>query len=136
MGNKIYTVGSKTTKRGSTFADLGLKRGKPIGKSVDIHAIRGALHNIFSWKPGERILDPAFGNGLYRTLFEPMSTELHDRQVNILRTMFSYEPRVKIETLDVIPDALNQSVHIVVSYSIPKLGVAEIYEQTVAAQGN
>ncbi len=135
MGNKIYTIGSKTTKRGNVYADLSLKRDKPIGKAVDIHAIRGALHNIFSWKPGERILDPAFGNGLYRTLFEPMSTELHDRQVNILRSMFAYEPRVTIETLDVIPDAMNQQVHIVVSYSVPKLGIAEIYEQTVSAQG-
>lgn len=133
MANKIITLGTKVTKRGKSFADLGLKAGKPVGKTVDLMAIRGALKNIFTWKPGERILDPAFGNGLYRTLFEPMSSELHGRQIAILRNMMAYEPRVRIETLDVIPDAIHQRVNVVIAYSVPELGVSEIFEQTVHA---
>lgn len=131
MANKVVTVGQKKTKRGRTYADIALKKDQPIGKAVDLFAIRQALDNIFTWTPGERILDPAFGNWLYKTLFEPMSSELHARQLSIVRRMMSYEPRIRIETLDVIPDPLNQQVNVVISYSVPALGISEIYQQTV-----
>ena len=134
MANIVINLAEKKTKHGTTYADLEFKKQKPLGKSVDLLAIRGALHNIFSWKPGERILDPAFGNGLYRTLFEPMSSELHGRQLAMVRRMLSYEPRIHVETLDVIPDPMRQTVNIVISYSIPKLGISEVYEQTVSAR--
>ena len=134
MANIVINLAQKKTKHGTTYADLDLKKNRPLGKSVDLLAIRGALHNIFAWRPGERILDPAFGNGLYRTLFEPMSSELHGRQLAMVRQMLAYEPRINVETLDVIPDPMRQSANIVISYSVPQLGISEVYEQTVSAR--
>ena len=41
-----------------------------VDKLVNVNAIKNSLHNIFSWTPGERILNPEFGSKLRKLLYE------------------------------------------------------------------
>lgn len=52
--------------------------------NVDLRAIKAALKNIFSFYPGQEILNPEFGNKLYKYIYEPMSDLV---EVDIKRTI-------------------------------------------------
>jgi len=41
-----------------------------IANSVDVQAVHNSINNIFSWIPGERILNPEFGSNLHTLLYE------------------------------------------------------------------
>ena len=58
---------------GYKFKDIRLDLEKDESKrdfrdSLDIEAVKNSVINIFTWRPGERILLPEFGNNLYRFL--------------------------------------------------------------------
>ena len=67
---------NETNRRGYTYRDVDYNfvldaRGYDFNNFDDINAIRNGLVNIFSWRRGERIILPEFGNTLYRFLYEP-----------------------------------------------------------------
>jgi len=41
-----------------------------LGKLVNVKAVTNSIHNIFTWTPGERILNPEFGSRLKKYLYE------------------------------------------------------------------
>lgn len=77
-----------------------LKDGYAVSRDVNVQAVQNSLHNIFSWFVGERVLDPEFGNRLYRYLYEGL-TDINIEQVvaEIQNSVSKYEPRVHIEEL-------------------------------------
>jgi len=40
-----------------------------IDKNIDERAIKTSLYNIFSWAPGERVINPEFGSKLMKYLY-------------------------------------------------------------------
>ena len=52
-----------------------------LGKLVNVKAVQNSIHNIFTWIPGERILNPEFGSRLKKYLYEGI-TPLTEEQVN------------------------------------------------------
>ena len=44
--------------------------GYKIARNINVKAVQQAVHNIFSWLPGERIINPEFGTNLRRYLYE------------------------------------------------------------------
>ena len=44
--------------------------GYKIAKNINVKAVQQAIHNIFSWLPGERVLNPEFGTKLKQYLYE------------------------------------------------------------------
>ena len=71
-----------------------------IGKLVDVDAVKNAVHNIFTWIPGERILDPEFGNKVRTYLYEGI-TEFSSEQIiaEINHAVQKYEPRATIDSV-------------------------------------
>jgi hypothetical protein len=51
-----------------------------VANLKDIEAIKNSLHNIFTWIPGERILNPEFGCNLRRLLYNGI-TEFNKEQI-------------------------------------------------------
>jgi phage baseplate assembly protein W len=43
------------------------------------------LHNIFTWRPGERVLNPEFGSRLYQLLYEGIIPETEEQIVAEIR---------------------------------------------------
>lgn len=116
--SKPYIYKDLSLSSDSTNADIN----KNIGSLTDIEAVKSGLSNIFSFHPGERILLPDFGNGLYKYLYEPIndytSTTIGEE---ILTMITRWEPRVKILNVNVeaVPD--DNEYRISIYYTIPTL---------------
>lgn len=67
--------------------------------------IRESIMVILKTEPGERITLPDFGAGLNRFLFEPNNAATHVLiEQAISRALASWEPRIKVESIDVLTD--------------------------------
>jgi uncharacterized protein len=86
--------------------------------------IREAIQVILLTEDRERINLPAFGGGLGQFLFEPNTVMTrHLIQDRITTTLASWEPRIRIESVDVLPDPDD-----------PQAAIATITYQLVATQ--
>jgi phage baseplate assembly protein W len=83
------------------------------------------LHNIFTWRPGERILNPEFGSRLYTLLYEGITPETEERIAAEIRSCVSeWEPRVQIteiRDISTIDETENNTIHLEVIFIIPSL---------------
>lgn len=86
--------------------------------------IRQNFKNLILTSPGERIMEPNFGVGLYNFLFEPLSGETMDKLVEkITEQKDVYMPSVNIEVIDFITSDENSNlaynqVQVVIQYNI------------------
>ena len=120
MANKVLNYSPKQNPSASTtetYKDINmvskadLKRWVnvnptyTVGKLVDVNAVRNAIHNIFSWIPGERILDPEFGNKIRQYLYEGITDTTSEQiTVEIQHAVKKYEPRAEIDGIQRIDD--------------------------------
>ena len=80
-----------------------------VNKLIDVAAVKNAIHNIFSWIPGERILDPQFGNKIRRYLYDSISDTTTEQIIAEIRhAVQKYEPRAEIDSIQRIED--NQDI--------------------------
>jgi uncharacterized protein len=67
--------------------------------------IREAIRIILMTELGERIRLPTFGAGLGRFLFEPNTTTTREQvKDRIAKALGAWEPRVRVQAVDVGPD--------------------------------
>ena len=102
-----------------------------LQKLVNVNAIKNSIHNIFSWTPGERILNPEFGSNLRKLLYEGI-TDFNQEQIiaEIRHSVSQWEPRVQIDNivrLTDVDDKENNTVHLRIIYSIPTLTTEQFY---------
>jgi phage baseplate assembly protein W len=96
-----------------------------LAKLVNVKAVYNSLHNIFTWNPGERILNPEFGSKLKTYLYEGIN-EFTSEQITseIRRCISEFEPRVnvvKIVNSSTIDDTENNTIVIDIIFTIPSL---------------
>lgn len=112
--NPIHTRINEILKRISIYK---------IDQLINIYAILNSLHNIFTWRPGERILNPEFGSRLYTLLYEGITPENEERIAAEIRHCVSvWEPRVsisEIQDISTIDDTENNTIHLAVVFTIP-----------------
>ena len=96
-----------------------------ISKLINVKAVQNSLKNIFTWIPGERILNPEFGSRLKQYLYQGIIPETSEQIVAEIRHCISeWEPRVKL--IDVVDmsttdDHEDNTIHLEIRYSIPEL---------------
>lgn len=142
MGNKVISFESTAPELKSyeyTYADVSMEaefiRGKMrVAKKKDVDAVKGAVKNIFTWIPGERILLPDFGNTLRKLLYEGI-TDLNSEQIvaECQMLMTKWEPRAVIDRLfkkDSIEDQENNQVSIVMIWHVAGLPETK-YQQEI-----
>ena len=99
--------------------------GHRLTRLVNLKAISNSLKQIFTWMPGERIINPEFGSNIKLLLYEGLTDENRERvTAEIQRSISMWEPRVNITQIqDVtnIDDIEDNTVHIEVIYSVPTL---------------
>lgn len=127
MANKIFSLNdpakSVRTKRW-TYADLSMTadnrwrlnknrdpyndhiRGKyRVSRKFDVNAVKGAVHNLFHWTKGERIIQPEFGNELKKLLYNQIGTYTEEQIIAEIKMMIArWEPRCIIDKLSRIGD--------------------------------
>ena len=91
--------------------------------NINEAAVKASLNNLFSFIPGQRILDPNYGNSLYQFLYEEINTYTADKIGKTLRSLIAkYEPRITITDIEIVPEADDSSYYIVLKYKINSLG--------------
>lgn len=91
-----------------------------VRTDYDIQAIRNSIHNIFTTRPGEKILSPSFGCSLETFLFEPVSNFRANIIGNhILTNLEKYERRINVTKVFVYPNFDLQQYEVSVNYEIP-----------------
>lgn len=90
--------------------------------NYDETAIKQSLINLFIFRPGEQILQPEFGNELYRYLYEPFMSFTTDKIVRTIKQMVErWEPRIQITDIPVEVDEEAQCYYMQLKYIIPTL---------------
>lgn len=91
--------------------------------NINEAAVKASLTNLFGFIPGQRILDPNYGNSLYQFLYEEISTYTADKIGKTLRSMIAnYEPRITVTDIEIVPENDDSSYYIVLKYIINGIG--------------
>lgn len=96
-----------------------------LSKLVNVDAVYNSLRNLFTWVPGERILDPSYGSDLRTYLYQGI-TDVTSKQIvaEINRAIGMWEPRVSVEKvvdMTTDEDRENNIIQIDIVFSIPSL---------------
>lgn len=92
------------------------KEIKDLVVDYDYAAIRNSIFNIITTIPGQRILNPNFGVNLQKYLFLTVSeTTARNIGNDILNAVSKFEPRVKVQNINVEVDETNQEYTITLS---------------------
>lgn len=146
--NNPYTNASKKVEVVNTVysdlhLDLKLAKNIGLGKTPadandilvdnDLEAIKNSIRNIFTTRKGQKILTPEFGSSLEQYLFEPI-TEVYARAIgdDILTAIETYEPRIEVIKVLVLPNPDENQYNISVAYrflEIKKQNVLNIIAQ-------
>lgn len=105
-----------------------------VTADYDIFAIRNSIYNIFTTKPGEKILNPAFGCSLEMFLFEGLSEFKASIIGNqILNNLTKFEPRIEVSKILVYPNQEMLQYEISIFYSIPTKGLLDKLQMNFAS---
>lgn len=122
-----------TPEESRAFRDVSMTLSRnPLSGDINILkddvAIKNAVKNIILTKPGEKLYEPNFGSNVTQLLFEPLDfIILEEIKVEILRVIYAYEPRVKIEDV-ILNEVGDYQVDCTISYKI--VGQQETKELT------
>jgi uncharacterized protein len=109
------------------YTDLNIKLVRNIKTSditidVEIEAIKNSVRNILQCKKMERRMLPDFGTMLERLLFEPIDNDTSNQIGEIILNELSFwEPRIRVNNINILPDEDNLKYNIGISYTILSL---------------
>lgn len=82
-------------------------------------AIARSIRNLILTSPGERFFDENLGSYISKSLFENIDDTYSSVISNQVRsTLETYEPRIKLENVEVTPDYDNGEYNISIKYKI------------------
>jgi phage baseplate assembly protein W len=108
---------------------LRRKEIKDLQIDYDYAAVRNSIFNLFTTIPGQRILTPLFGLGLQKYLFLPVSETIAFNIGNdVLKGITTFEPRVRVQNINVAADEVNQQYVITLNVSILTIDVSSSFK--------
>ena len=64
---------------------------------TDLDLIKRNLLNHFQIRKGEKLMQPNFGSIVWNMLFEPLTEETKKIILNDVKSVVSYDPRIKVD---------------------------------------
>ena len=120
-----YTYRDIGTDNIRSYKDPETKQLKIVDidtSNYDEAAVKQSLKNLFNFRPGEEILQPQFGNQLYRYLYQPVIDFTTDKIARTIRQMIEkWEPRIQIIDIPIEADQDQQCYYIQIKYLIPTI---------------
>jgi phage baseplate assembly protein W len=102
---------------GRGFAFPFVPRAGALPRVGGPDAVAQAIVTLLDTEPGERLMRPTFGCGLRRYLMEPNTVATRARiQRDVELAISTWETRVRVEAVDVVPDDDPAAVLIGISY--------------------
>lgn len=120
-----------------SFKDIsGAFKANPLTNDLVVitneTAIARSVRNLVSTLRGERFFQNNLGCNVSRSLFESISDSTSSIiQSEIESTINNYEPRVSLNSVEVIPDEQNHSYSVKISYNI--IGIEALPQQLTFA---
>lgn len=103
-----------------------------ISTVTDRDAIRQSLRNIVDTARGQRVMEPQFGAGIQRFLFEPLDDQTGMELGKIIEANIkSFEPRVRLTAVNVEIDLGQNGYKVDVFYIIRDLQVEDTVRVTL-----
>lgn len=90
-----------------------------LSRAVNEQAVKRSIRNIVLTYKGERLFNPDLGSDITKLLFEPFSNQTAEAiRTAVVDAINSFEPRVRIVSVDVIPDEINDSYKVNIVFII------------------
>jgi hypothetical protein len=87
--------------------------GGVLTQSENLGALRDGVIQLIMTSRGARVMRPDYGTDIRKSVFEPMDTTiLQTLKGQITQTIATYEPRVVVQQLNLIPDEDRNSLTI------------------------
>lgn len=113
----MATISKKFVDLNPKFEKNPLTGDLPVLKNEN--AIKQAVKNIVMTRRGERPFRPFFGSTVGSVLFENIDLyNVDEISVAIEDALKAYEPRVEMQNVTVINDIDNNSIELVIDYTI------------------
>lgn len=68
---------------------------------TDFELVKQNLFNHFNTRKGEKLMQPNFGSIIWNMLFEPLTDEVREIIVNDVKSIVSYDPRIRTQNVTV-----------------------------------
>ncbi len=105
--------------RGWTFPVTFKKGANTVELSENEKDIKESLVILLSTSLGERVMRPDYGANMEDLLFEAINVTTATIIIERLkRAILFHEPRVKVNDIDMVPDAKNGLIQVTVDYNI------------------
>ena len=130
----LKKVSGKSVSRSRSFTDLaiGMARNantKDVAVVKNDNAIKQAVRNLIMTSPGEKPFQPLVGSNISQLLFEPLDDFTEDAiRQEIINTINRFEPRVRLETVEVIGNFSRNTFDVTVEYRIVGIPIVETIE--------
>lgn len=130
----LKKVSGKSVSRSRSFTDLAIGMARNANtKDVDVvkndNAIKQAVRNLIMTTPGEKPFQPLVGSNISQLLFEPLDDFTEDAiRQEIINTINRFEPRVRLETVEVIGNFSRNTFDVTVEYRIVGIPIVETIE--------
>jgi len=112
------------------YKDPSLSNKTIKSESINYDSVMNSIKNLLTFKKGERILLPEYGNSLYTYLYEPMNRLTKSRILHEIKIMFStWEKRVSINNIELIEDIDNLLYSIKIDFNIPAIDAYNLKEE-------
>ena len=121
------------------FKDISLSlKVNPLNSDLIVikneTAIARSVRNLILTDSGEKFFNPNLGSGVTELLFEPITQiTASSIQTRIENTIQNYEPRVRLDRVDVVPNEEQNEFNVTIRYNIVGID-ARPQELTVALQ--
>ncbi len=144
MASIIFDIGQPNTTKAArqfVYKDISVpftvnKNNYDFKQLQDEEAIMMSFESIFSWRKGERILNPEFGNPAYEFLGEIISPDSAAAMPSAFRTAIQrWEPRVIITNLTIEPNPEMYEFLINITYEIPRVNSSSRTYSFIAQRG-
>jgi phage baseplate assembly protein W len=128
--------GGRLFGRGISFPPRVGPDGRVAWSEGEVN-VREAIRIILLTEPRERLRLPEFGGGLGPFLFEPNTVTTRQLiQDRITKALAEWEPRIRLESIEVAPDATDpQAAIATITYRLVATQVRERTSVTIALAG-
>jgi phage baseplate assembly protein W len=83
---------------------------------TDFDLVKQDLFNHFNIRRGEKLMRPEVGTRIWGWLFEPFTEELRENVINEVRNVVSADPRLALDSIEVLEYDYGLGLKITVTY--------------------
>lgn len=119
-----FDLVSRYTNNPELFKEQEVSDLQPI---YNASAVINSIKNILTTSPGEKLLNPNFGLDLRDYLFEPITeTRAFFLGTDLYNGLVSQEPRIEVDSLDIVAVPDDNTYEITLNISIPSLNINSV----------